>query len=291
MPIQEPSWKVACTTVRLFNSTSKDTPPSALGMNSIDHPQSWHIHRSILLLAVISLVFIGLATKAAGQTVPPVVDADWESYNNGVEGWRYNADEKTLTPKSAPQLVEKWRFPAEGVTAEVGVIHGTPAVVNGHVYFGTGSFPAFYTLKPNGQLAWVFRPGVGATVELPKGGLNRINAGAGFLASPLVTDKAVYIGSNAGVFYALDRLTGRELWKVDTRAPGFPNHHHANLFNASAILADGKVIVGGGGYEHAHPIDPNYPCCQGRGFVVAFNPDDGEVVWKHEVGEKPRQFS
>ena len=243
------------------------------------------------LFALVVLSAWSLATESRAQSIPPLDEADWESYNNGVLGWRYNSAEKTLTPQSAPQLVEKWRFPPLGSGADVGVIHGTPAVVNGYVYFGTGSYPAFYKLKPNGQVAWVFRPGQGTASNLPKGGINRIDAGAGFLASPLVTEKAAYIGSNMGIFYALDRLTGRELWKVDTRAPGFPNHHQANLFNASAILADGKVIVGGGGYEHPQPLDPNYSCCQGRGFVVAFDPDNGEIVWKYEVGEKPRKFS
>ena len=174
-------------------------------MNSPDYPQSQQIQTSSVLVAVIALLVTGLTAKAGEQSVPPVVGADWESYNNGERGWRYNADEKTLTPQTAPQLVEKWRFPPTGSTAKVGVIHGTPAVVNGYVYFGTGSYPAFYKLKPNGQVAWVFRPGEGAMAELPKGGLNRINAGAGFLASPLVTDKAVYVGNNVGVFYALDR--------------------------------------------------------------------------------------
>lgn len=242
-------------------------------------------HFAMFLLAI-------LPREAGGkdQAAPAVTEADWASYNNGVRGWRFNAAEETLTPQSAPQLVEKWRFPPVDSTADVGAIHGTPAVVNGYVYFGTATYPAFYKLKPNGEVAWVYRPGAGSAPVLPEGGLNRIDAGAGFLASPLVTEKAVYIGSNMGIFYALDRKTGEELWKVDTRAPGFPNHHQANLFNASAILADGKVIVGGGGYEHSQPIDPNYPCCKGRGFVVAFEPNSGDVIWKYEVGEKPRKY-
>ena len=230
---------------RSFDMTliKQKNPPLALEMSFPRYPQSRRFQTLSVRVAVIALVVTGLTAKAGGQSIPPVVGADWESYNNGVRGWRYNADEKTLTPQTAPQLVEKWRFPPAGSTAAVGVIHGTPAVVNGYVYFGTGSYPAVYKLKPNGQVAWVFRPGEGAIAELPKGGLNRIDAGVGFLASPLVTDKAVYVGNNAGVFYALDRLTGRELWKVDTRAPGFPNHYAANLFNASAILADGKIPV------------------------------------------------
>jgi len=235
-------------------------------------------------------------TRAAGpvgttrKKAPPVSPADWPSYNQDVRGWRFNASEKSLSPTNASRLLEKWRFPAKGSSRFVGAIHATPAVVNGYVYFGTATYPAIYKLKPNGQVAWVYRPGAGVTRALPKGGPNRIDAGNGFLSSVLVTDTRVFVGSNSGVFYALDRFTGQEQWKVNTRAAGFPDHHWANIFNASAILADGKVIVGGGGYEHAHPLDPNYPCCSGRGFVVAFDPADGKVIWKYEVGEKPKRF-
>jgi len=41
--------------------------------------------------------------------------------------------------------------PAKGANESIGVIHATPTVVNGYVYFGTSTFPAFYKLKPNGH--------------------------------------------------------------------------------------------------------------------------------------------
>ena len=231
---------------------------------------------------------------SADQSAPTFVDittADWASYNHGVKGWRFNSAEKSLNAKNASQLIEKWRFPPKNAGGIVGAIHGTPSVVNGYVYFGTATYPAFYKLKPNGSLEWVYHlKTASSSSSLPKGGRNTIDAENGILTSPLVTDTTVFFGNSAGVFYALDRKTGKERWKVDTRKPGFPNHHKINIFNASAILADGKVIVGGGGYEHPYPLDPNYPCCTGRGFVVAFDPDTGDVVWKSEVGEQPEKF-
>ncbi len=54
-------------------------------------------------------------------------------------------------------LVEKWRFPKADSKETIGVVHATPAVVDGEVYFGTGSFPAFYKLDANGKLKWVYR--------------------------------------------------------------------------------------------------------------------------------------
>ena len=228
---------------------------------------------------------------AIRERLPKITAADWSCYNHDVKGWRFNSAEQSLSPENASTLKEKWRFPAKGSDEKVGAIHATPTVVNGHVYFGTARFPAFYKLKPDGTLAWVYRiPKNKAPRDLPQGGVNRIEGSDGVVASALVTDTAVYFGNSAGIFFALDRVTGKELWRVNTRAEGFPNHHPINTFNSSAIFAHGKVIVGGGGYEHPYPLDPEYQCCTGRGFVVAFDPDSGDVIWKYEVGEEPKKF-
>ena len=229
---------------------------------------------------------------AERRKLPPITAADWSTYNHDVRGWRFNSAEQSLSAKNASKLEEKWQFPRQGSTERIGAIHGTPSVVNGHVYFGTATYPAFYKLKPDGTLAWVYRLQTGkATAVLPEGGSNLIDAENGIITSALITDTTVFFGSNLGMFYALDRLTGAEIWKENTRADGFPGHHPINVFMASAILADGKVIVGGGGYEHPYPLDPDYECCTGRGFVVAFDPANGKVVWKYDVGQKPEKFN
>jgi len=225
------------------------------------------------------------------ENLPPITSADWSSFNHDVLGWRFNPVEQSLTADNAAQITEKWRFPAEGSDMEIGVIHATPTVVNGHVYFGTANDTAFYKLRPDGTVAWIFHlPISNGLVARRARNRNQLFGGNGILTSALVTNSGVYFGNNIGEFYALDRVTGEPKWKIDTRAAGFPNYHEINIFNASAILADGKVIVGGGGYEHPYPADPSYECCTGRGFVVAFEPDTGEVVWKYEVGEEPQKF-
>ncbi len=242
-------------------------------------------------LLVAAGVACACSTRLSAE--PPAIDpADWPSYNQDVRGWRFNSGEKTLSAQNASQLEEKWRFPPKGAKEQLGVVHATPTVVNGYVYFGTATFPTFYKLKPDGTLAWIYHPGTGqsSSAALPKGGANLIDAKSGILTSALVTQTGVFFGNSAGVFFALDRLTGKELWKVDTRADGFPDAHSANVFLASPIFADGKVIVGGGSYEHPYPLNPNYDCCTGRGFVIAFDPADGRVVWKYDVGEKPEKF-
>src|SRR5437868_15525050 len=80
-------------------------------------------------------------------------DKDWPTYNRDVVGSRYNRGETAIGRGNAGRLEEKWRFPARGSTDEIGVIHATPVVVDGYVYFGTVTAgPTFYKLTPDGKL-------------------------------------------------------------------------------------------------------------------------------------------
>jgi len=94
------------------------------------------------------------AVAAEAQSGAP---ADWPMYNHDPAGWRFNPAEKTLSAANVGKLVEKWRFPAADSKDTIGVVHATPAVIAGEVYFGTATFPAFYKLAPNGTLRWVYR--------------------------------------------------------------------------------------------------------------------------------------
>jgi len=213
-------------------------------------------------------------------------------YNCDVTGTRHNKAEKTLDKAGAAKLEEKWRFPAKESNQEIGVIHATPIVVGGYAYFGTATDPAFYKLTPDGKLKWRYQnPSRDSAKSAPAAGSNpnlRFQSSQdGILGSALVTDDTVYFGDIGGWFYALDRSTGAERWKINTRAEKFPGAHPLNAIFSSPILADGKVIVGGGSLEQVVAAFPGYRGCTGRGFVVALEPKTGSVVWKYDVGPTP----
>src|SRR6185436_11924065 len=89
---------------------------------------------------------IGGALKQADSSASVSVDPnDWPMYNRDVLGTRHNAAETVISPANAGQLVEKWRFPPAGSKESLGIVHAT-VVVNGYVYFGTETSPAFYKL-------------------------------------------------------------------------------------------------------------------------------------------------
>lgn len=97
------------------------------------------------------------AASVFGQDTAIFSAADWPMYNHDPSGWRFNPVEKTLGTHNVGKLVEKWRFPASDAKDTIGVVHATPAVVNGEVYFGTATFPAFYKLDKDGKLLWMYR--------------------------------------------------------------------------------------------------------------------------------------
>jgi polyvinyl alcohol dehydrogenase (cytochrome) len=225
----------------------------------------------------------------------PAASQDWPMYNADAAGSRHNPAETALSPANAAQLVEKWRFPAEGSGQTVGVIHATPTVVNGYVYFGTATDPTFYKLSPDGRVRWSYRnPERGGGRARPEetpgdegSRTSRFRSSAeGIMVSALVTGDTVYFGDLGGWVYALDRATGKERWKVNTRAKSFPGAHPINVIFASPILAEGRLVIGGGALEQV-VVSPFSRPATGRGFVAAFDASDGTLVWKYDVGPKP----
>ncbi|MGP0064118.1 MAG: PQQ-binding-like beta-propeller repeat protein [Isosphaeraceae bacterium] len=233
------------------------------------------------------------ATAARAQT-----DAkDWPMYNRDVIGTRHNPGETAIGRANAGLLEEKWRFPARGSGQEIGVIHATPIVVNGYVYFGTATDPTFYKIAPDGKVRWSYRrnapPGGGRAISSSgkgdaKKSYNRFQASTeGIMGSALVTEDTVYFGDVGGWFYALDRATGAERWKLNSRAAGFPGAHAINVFMASPILVEGKLIVAGGTLEQLLAGGLFYRGSTGRGYVMALEPKTGKIAWKYDVGPKP----
>ena len=239
--------------------------------------------KRIVNVALAALVW---ATIAPGIARAQADANDWPMYNHDVIGTRFNAGETAISKSNAGGLEEKWRFPVRGSHDEIGVVHMTPVVVNGYVYFGTATDPAFYKLTPDGKVRWSYHRG--ATSGRNEAGKVRLQSSAeGIMGSPLVTGDTVYFADLGGWICALDRTTGAERWKLNARGAEFPGAHPINLFFAGPLIARGKLIVAGGSLEQVISASPFYKGSTGRGFVVALEPKSGKVIWKYDVGPKP----
>jgi polyvinyl alcohol dehydrogenase (cytochrome) len=231
------------------------------------------------------------STPAVAEPADGFDPLDWPTYNYDVAGTRHNVAERILNSQNVGRLELKWQYPPAGSEESIGVIHATPIVVAGDVYFGTATMPAVYKIGADGALKWKYtNPETGTLLtSLLKNSQASVPT-FGFLGSPLVTSDTVFLGDAGGHIYALDRETGRERWKINTRAEPFPAAYPRNCIFASPIMAEGLLIVAGGPYEHAAAADPRQKCCGGRGFVAALRPESGEVVWKYDVGPAPQRL-
>jgi polyvinyl alcohol dehydrogenase (cytochrome) len=247
-----------------------------------------------MLRVLLPVVFLTSMVLTSHRTSCAADDGkDWPMYNRDVIGTRHNPGETAIGPANAGQLVEKWRFPAKESDPAIGVIHATPVVVNGYVYFGTATDPTFYKITPEGKVKWsyrrVHRPETKEAPASPEPGKPNPRfqqTSDGIVASALVTADTVYFGDIGGWFYALDRATGTERWKLNTRDKAFPDAHPINGFFASPILAAGKLIIAGGTLEQVVAAFPGYRGCTGRGYVAALDPATGKLLWKYNVGPK-----
>lgn len=131
---------------------------------------------------------------------------------------------------------EKWSFNTFGAVVP------TPTIVDGVVYIGS-KFPCLYALDAQtGKKKWCFEypdnaPWVESSAAVANGmvyvgssdwfRLNAVDAASGELkwyfttkgapwSSPTVADGVVYMGTTGGYLYAVDAMTGQELWKVRT---------------------------------------------------------------------------
>lgn len=213
--------------------------------------------------------------------------ADWPMYNHDALGSRHNPAETTIGRENASRLEEKWRFPRRDSGDRIGVIHATPVVVDGGVYFGTATHPTVYAIAPDGIVRWTYRHPTRRSIRGPR----FESVEGGFMASALVTRDSVFIGDLGGSFVALDRATGAPRWTIDARAKEFPGAHPLNVFFASPMPAGNLVIAGGGSLEQVAAASPLYTAITGRGFVMALDPKDGRIVWKYDVGPQPERFN
>jgi quinohemoprotein ethanol dehydrogenase len=98
----------------------------------------------------------------------------------------------------------------------------------------------------------------------------------GYQSTPLVIDGVIYMTAPWSSLYAFDARSGKQLWKVDPKAPReiAATSICCNISNRGAAYADGKIIWG--------TID---------GRLMAVNAKTGEKVWEARVTDPKLQYS
>jgi polyvinyl alcohol dehydrogenase (cytochrome) len=187
---------------------------------------------------------------AAGSEVEPSGDAAWTMHGHDLSGQRWNGFETELGPEQAADLEVAWQL--DGLAA----LTGTPAVVDGIVYFGDWTNQVQAVDAATGEAIW------STDIDGQPTG------------SVTVTDDAVYVSGDKST-HRLDRATGRIEWTTQV------NDHDWTRLYAGPIVVGGLVIQPVSGVQIAVAQD-DYTF---RGNVVALDEATGEEVWRVYVSE------
>jgi outer membrane protein assembly factor BamB len=201
------------------------------------------------------------ATQSTHQAARARVQAaatgptDWSAYLEGPRHWSYDSAETAITPASAADLVNKWRFAAGSDYL------ASPTVADGAVFVG-GPSGWFYKLneKTGAVLARHF---IGHQDGGVCGNWGVLDT-ATVATNPANGQLTVYVGGPDGYLYALNATNLSLEWKSVVALPDPPDHTYLDW--SSPTVADGYVYIGVASYCNIPFI---------RGAVMAYNQATG----------------
>jgi len=197
-----------------------------------------------------------LKPPSAATTRPAVWGApqpgDWRTYNGSDSGNRYSPL-KQITIANVSRLKLRWVFPLQYFGLET-----TPLAADGVLYV-TGPGQVFALDAESGGLIWHYsRPPTSGLIGDARLGTNRGVA--------LLRDKIFFVTDNAHLI-ALDRASGTLLWETPMAPAGTTGQHLGGT--VAPLIVHDTVVAGVAGGDRGI-----------RGFVAAFAPDTGAVVWR-----------
>ena len=155
-----------------------------------------------------------------------------------------------INTSNVKRLHAAWIFQTEVKES----LETSPIVVNGVMYVTT-SFSHVYALNAQtGEELWHYKPALGPITTYCCGPNNRGVA---------VSEDKVYLGTLDGNLVALDAKTGNKVWQSDV---GDPELGYSETMAPTVVK--GKVLIGTNGGEYGI-----------RGFVKAYDANDGKLLW------------
>ena len=185
---------------------------------------------------------------------------NWLTYSGNFQGHRHSGLDE-ITPSNVDQLRLKWAFQRR-IREK---FETTPLVVDGIMYFTVPPNEAYALDAETGVVLWEYKRSLPPKIIVCCGQVNR-----GFA----IQGDRLFMATLDAMVIALDRKTGRLLWESDMidYKLGYAATH------APLVVKD-KVIVGVAGGEYGI-----------RGFIDAYNVEDGEREWRFYTVPGPGEF-
>jgi alcohol dehydrogenase (cytochrome c) len=177
---------------------------------------------------------------------------NWVIYGRDYTNQRYSPLAQ-ITSTNVGSLKMAWMFQT-GIS-RLGSFETSPTVVDGVMYLTTPYNTAMAVDARSGQQIWRYehKPSISAPIYCC-GPNNRGVA---------ISGSTVYMGTLDARLIALDSKTGAVKWDVEAADP-----EAGYSLTLTPLIVDNSVIIGSSGAEYGI-----------RGFVKAYNKDDGKLLW------------
>jgi polyvinyl alcohol dehydrogenase (cytochrome) len=200
---------------------------------------------------------------------PPLAKSapSWNGWGIDPTNSRFqNAKAAGLTAADVPKLKLKWAFGYPGVTTSF----GTPTVFGGRIFVGAADGTVFSLNAQSGCIYWMYK------------------ATEGVRTGPIISGdgKIAYLSDLHAWVHAVNAETGAVIWKThvdeeaETTITGTPKLDGTRLY-----------VPVSAGEESIAAADPKYPCCKGRGSMVALDVKTGKQIWKTYIIPEPAKMT
>jgi polyvinyl alcohol dehydrogenase (cytochrome) len=208
---------------------------------------------------------------APTPTTDPAREAarmNWMNWGNDASNSRF-APASGLTAADLPRLKLKWAFGYEGSPSA----RPQPAMAGGKLFTGSDNGQLQALDPKTGCAYWTFKAEFGVRSGITVGPYKAAGQ----------TKYAAFFGDQRGNAYAVDTITGQQVWK--RKVDDYPSA----AITGALTIQDGKVFVPLQGLtEEGSGGRGTTACCQFRGSLSALNADTGAVLWKTYLVDEPK---
>ncbi len=192
------------------------------------------------------------AGSAASKALEALPDSEWVVHGNNDFEQRHSTLDQIDTDSIA-DLGLAWTYD----TGQFRGHEATPIIADGVMYL-TSNWSNVHALDAvTGRELWTYDPEV-PRIWGRKACCDVVNRGVA------VSDGGVFVGTLDGRLIRLNAKTGAMEWEVVT-----VDQSRFYTITGAPRVVDGKVVIGNGGAEYGV-----------RGYVSAYDPADGDLVWR-----------
>ena len=214
--------------------------------------RSWQVAACVAMVGAIGTP-VALADSSE-ENIRHCPDSNWCYYDRAQDrAWRYSPLGQINTD-NVRDLRPAWIFQPGDVRQG---LHGTPLVIDGHMYVATNPSTVWRLNAATGEREWIYIPEMDAAI-ISRSFFSHTRGLA-------IGDGRVYMGRADGHMVALDERTGEVIWDVQLVDSA---KETAGISGAGVFVSSDLFVIGQNGGEY--PVE---------GKIFGIDPKDGSTKW------------